>query len=129
MMGYIDNWYLAAPLLAEKYHMTALLFLITDKLPERKIRSLGGWSEEGDERYLSWEEVGWMTAAGVFEVHSHTASHSRLWDQRRSRDETTQAMCDDIAKSARTLTPPRIPPRSSPCVADGATSGTAGQTR
>jgi peptidoglycan/xylan/chitin deacetylase (PgdA/CDA1 family) len=100
--GYLDNWYLATPLL-EKYGMTALLFLITDTLEEQKKRAIGTWMEDGPERYLSWEEVDLMVASGVFEVHTHTHTHTRFWVGEQSAAATKLAVCQDIAASIKTL--------------------------
>lgn len=100
--GYFDNWYLAAPIL-EKYGMRAMLFVITGKIDERKKRAIGGWREEEDERYLSWEEIDWMIDSGIFEIHSHTHSHIRPWRTERCGAETKQAILQDIASSIKTL--------------------------
>lgn len=100
--GYLDNWYLATPLL-EKYGMNALLFVITGKIQERQQRSIGAWDEQDEACYLSWEEIDLMVASGVFEVHSHTHTHTRLWNGETSASETKISVCEDVAVSLQIL--------------------------
>lgn len=61
--GYRDNCYVAAPIL-KKYGMKALLFVITGQVKDEQTRQpTDTWFEEGDERYLSWEEIRSMVEA------------------------------------------------------------------
>jgi hypothetical protein len=102
--GYFDNYYLATPLL-EKYGMTALLFVITGKIKERVERSIGGWNEEGDDRYLSWAEIDLMVNRGVFEIHTHTHTHTHtpFWMGEHSAAETRLAIHEDVSLSIQAL--------------------------
>ncbi len=100
--GYLDNWYLVTPLL-KKYGFKASLFVITSKVQGKQSRSVGGWNEQDDDRYLSWEEVDAMVESGVFEVHSHTHSHTKFWLNETSEAETADAILKDVATSLRIL--------------------------
>ena len=100
--GYLDNLYLATPLL-KKYGFKASLFVITGKIQDRQVRSIGNWDETGDQRDLSWEEIDLMVASGVFEVHSHTHTHTQFWADERSESNTLDAICQDIAVSMKIL--------------------------
>lgn len=100
--GYLDNWYLVTPLL-KKYGFKASLFVITSKVQDKQPRSVGGWNEQDDDRYLSWEEVDAMVESGVFEVHSHTHTHAKFWLSEPSEAETADAIFKDVATSLRIL--------------------------
>jgi peptidoglycan/xylan/chitin deacetylase (PgdA/CDA1 family) len=100
--GYLDNWYLAAPLL-KKYGFKASIFVVTNKIHDKKMRTIGTWKEQDDDRYLSWDEVDAMVESGVFEVHSHTHSHTKFWLNETSGAETAREIIDDIATSLHIL--------------------------
>lgn len=100
--GYRDNCYVAAPLL-EKHGMNALLFVITGKVKDEQTRPPSDtWLEEGDERYLSREEMKSMAESGIFELHSHTHSHDSSWINSSSPN-IRQVVQQDIATSVQTL--------------------------
>ena len=100
--GYRDNCYVAAPIL-KKYGMNALLFVITGKVKDEQTRQpTDTWLEEGDERYLSWEEIRSMVDSGIFELHSHTHSHDPSWINSSSAN-IRQIVQQDIATSVQTL--------------------------
>jgi len=100
--GYRDNCYLAGPLL-EKYEMKAILFVITGKVKDENTKPPSDdWLEEGDERFLSWEEIKSMTDSGIFEIHSHTHSHDPSWITSSSAN-IRQTVSTDIATSLQTL--------------------------
>jgi hypothetical protein len=82
--GYLDNWVNAYPLL-RKYGFTATVFVATDFTdPRDTVRKTleDNWagkvgSEELDwYGYLSMSELREMTRSGVFEVGSHTRTHT-----------------------------------------------------
>lgn len=100
--GYRDSWYLAAPLL-RKYGMNALLFVITGRIKECEPKPIDdGWRAEGDERYLSWQELKEMVGSGIFEIHSHTHTHDFSWIQ-APFEEARRTVQWDIATSIQTL--------------------------
>lgn len=96
--GYRDSWHLAAPLL-RKYKMRALLFVVTSKIRDVPHPLIGDWTETGDDRFLSWEEIRAMSDSGLFEIHSHTHSHRQFWLGSDVKKEVT----DDIAASIEAL--------------------------
>lgn len=100
--GYLDNWYLATPLL-RKYGFKALVFVITEKIQAQQPRSIGKWDEMGDQVFLSWQEIDAMVESGVFEVHSHTHTHTKLWGNEISTFDTCQSICRDVATSLQIL--------------------------
>ena len=61
--GYEDNYTALFPLL-QKYHVHALIFLITQKI--------------GTAGYLTWPQIKQMQASGLVDFGSHTCSHRRL---------------------------------------------------
>lgn len=88
--GYLDNYVYAHPVLRE-FGLKAVLFLITCWLGEGAPRPTGATpdhrtcmrlAQEGRaaEMMLNWAEAAEMQAAGTFEFHSHTHSHTR-WDR------------------------------------------------
>ncbi|SEL55963.1 polysaccharide deacetylase family protein [Nitrosovibrio tenuis] len=100
--GYRDNCYIAAPLL-EKYGMNAILFVVTGKIKDEQTgQPTDTWLEEGDERYLSWDEIKSMVDSGIFELHSHTHSHDSSWINSSSAN-IRQVVQQDIAISVQTL--------------------------
>jgi peptidoglycan/xylan/chitin deacetylase (PgdA/CDA1 family) len=100
--GYRDNCYLAAQLL-KKYGMNALLFVITGNIKDEQTKKpTDTWLEEGDERYLSWEEIKSMTDSGLFEVHSHTHSHDPSWVNNSSAN-IRQVVRQDVSRSVQIL--------------------------
>ena len=100
--GYLDNWYLVTPLL-KKYGFKASLFVVTTKILDKQSRAIGSWSEQGDDQFLSWEEVDAMVESGVFDVHSHTHTHTRFWLNEISETETARAIYNDVFKSLQIL--------------------------
>lgn len=96
--GYLDNYVYAHPVLQE-FGLHGVIFLITGRIgaksqPRRHAgtgndlpacpnhRDAKALVDAGraDEVMLRWSEVEAMQAAGTFEFHSHTHSHTR-WDQ------------------------------------------------
>ena len=100
--GYRDNWHLAAPIL-EKYGMRALLFVVTSKVKNAPEPLSGDWREEGDDCFLSWEEIHSMSDSGLFEIHTHTHSHRRFWLDAQSASETRRMVYQDVATSIDVL--------------------------
>lgn len=117
--GYLDNWVHAHPVLQE-FGLKASLFLITGWIGDGPVRPHAGQAgvlelpdhrqamaakAQGrlDEAFLRWSEVEAMVAAGTFDFHSHTHSHTR-WDRtiadQSARDE---ALADDLQSSLATL--------------------------
>ncbi|MBI5200234.1 MAG: polysaccharide deacetylase family protein [Elusimicrobia bacterium] len=89
--GYADNWIYAYPLL-KKRRMLAQLFVVTDRIGRGKprLRADQGGSlpdtisrERAPEGFLNWAECLAMSADGVFEIGSHTATH-RDFDRRKT---------------------------------------------
>lgn len=111
--GYLDNFIHAHPVLAE-FGFKAVLFLVTGWTGDGPVRHAAATPDHGtcmarvkagnhDEVMLRWSEVDVMRAAGTFEFHSHTHSHTR-WD----RVETDIGMrrthlADDLAASRASL--------------------------
>jgi peptidoglycan/xylan/chitin deacetylase (PgdA/CDA1 family) len=89
--GYLDNGLHAAPVLAE-LGMQAVIFTVTSWMGDGVPRSGGQDSPDhreckrriaagdADSVILRWSEAELLQAAGVFEFHSHTHSHTR-WDK------------------------------------------------
>ena len=82
--GYLDNWVNAFPIL-KKYRLKATVFVSTDFIdPTETVRKNLEDYWEGktalDELdwygYLSWNELRTMSKNGVFEIGSHTQSHT-----------------------------------------------------
>lgn len=117
--GYLDNWVYAHPVLKE-FGQRATLFLITGWMGEGEVRPHAGQpgvpdvpthgqamaaAADGklDAAFLRWSEVEAMRAAGTFDFHSHTHSHTR-WDcQIADQAVRNQALADDLAASRATL--------------------------
>lgn len=117
--GYLDNYVYAHPILAE-FGLKAALFLITGSIGEGPARACAGegavpdtpshgackeavQAGRADAVMLRWSEIERMRAAGSFEFHSHTHSHTR-WDKvepdRPARDAKLAA---DLAQSRAEL--------------------------
>ncbi|MYN13848.1 polysaccharide deacetylase family protein [Pusillimonas sp. TS35] len=94
--GYLDNWVYAYPLL-KQYGFSAMLFLVTAWAGDGPLRPHLGQASlpetpdhrdceariaEGraDEVIVRWSEAQAMQDDGVFEIHSHTDTHTR-WDK------------------------------------------------
>ena len=117
--GYLDNWVYAHPVLQE-LGQRATIFLITGWVgdgPQRAHAGESGWPDvpnhneamvaaangQLDTAFLRWSEVDAMRAAGTFDFHSHTHSHTR-WD-RTVADQAARdaALAADLATSRATL--------------------------
>jgi peptidoglycan/xylan/chitin deacetylase (PgdA/CDA1 family) len=118
--GYLDNYVHAHPVLRE-FGLHAVIFLITGWIGDGPPRQHAGAGSEfptcpnhreamalvkngdADQAMLRWSEVEAMRAAGTFEFHSHTHSHTR-WDQQLA-DRTARrvALADDLAQSRQAL--------------------------
>ena len=117
--GYLDNWIYAHPVLQE-FGQRATIFLITGwvgdgparpqagqpglpEVPSHKQAMAAAADGRLDAAFLRWSEVDAMRAAGTFDFHSHTHSHTR-WDQtvadQAARD---AALAADLAASRATL--------------------------
>jgi peptidoglycan/xylan/chitin deacetylase (PgdA/CDA1 family) len=89
--GYLDNAIYAAPILSE-FGMKAVVFVVTDWMGDGPIRHETEVhadhreckrriaAGDADSVILRWSEAELLAEQGVFEWHSHTASHIR-WDQ------------------------------------------------
>lgn len=88
--GYLDNFVYAHPILQE-FGFKAVLFLITGWLGDGALRPKSETpnhrtcmdrvkQDRKDDVMLRWSEVDAMAAAGTFEFHSHTDTHTR-WDR------------------------------------------------
>jgi len=117
--GYLDNWVYAHPVLQE-FGQRATIFLITGWIGDGPCRPHAGpgaapevpthkqamaAAAEGklDDAFLRWSEVEAMRAAGTFDFHSHTHSHTR-WDQQLADQATRDAaLADDLGNSRATL--------------------------
>lgn len=112
--GYLDNRTYAAPVLAE-FGMKAVIFVVTGWLGEGvprtgtpdapdhsecKRRIAAG---EPDSVILRWSEAEQLQAAGVFEFHSHTHSHTR-WDRQVVElNARGRALAEDLVASRQAL--------------------------
>jgi peptidoglycan/xylan/chitin deacetylase (PgdA/CDA1 family) len=94
--GYLNNWVYAHPIL-KKYNMRATMFIVTGLIGEGGPRPVAGETQvlpemishkrgkamiaagHPDPVMVRWSEVHAMQAAGTFEFHSHTDTHTR-WD-------------------------------------------------
>jgi len=95
--GYLDNWVHAHPIL-KKYGLRASMFVVTGLIGDGPLRPCA--EQEGmtlprlpshlecralwaagstDSAMLRWSEIQAMRAAGTFEFHCHTYTHTR-WD-------------------------------------------------
>ena len=118
--GYLDNYVYAHPVL-QRYGLNAVLFLVTGWIGEGPPRPHAGLGDElplcpdhrgckeairsgaADSVMLRWSEVLLMRAAGTFEFHSHTHSHTR-WDQLCTDPMAKrQQLNDDLALSRLTM--------------------------
>jgi peptidoglycan/xylan/chitin deacetylase (PgdA/CDA1 family) len=117
--GYLDNYVHAYPVL-KRYGQHALIFAVTDWIGDGPARPTAGETGEpplfchrdcherirsglADEVIMRWSEVDRTRADGVFEFHSHTASHQR-WDKLcAGRDEKIAALATDLQSAAATL--------------------------
>lgn len=85
--GYLDNWVWAFPYL-KKYNLKATLFASSefvdkktkirpiadpDKPVEKQIDKLENWG------FLSWEEMREMEKSGLFDIQSHTMTHTKYF--------------------------------------------------
>lgn len=88
--GYLDNYLHAHPVLQE-FGMRAVLFVVTGWIGDGPVRAQGESPDhreckrriaagEPDSVIVRWSEIEAMQAAGTFEFHSHTHSHTR-WDR------------------------------------------------
>lgn len=111
--GWLDNWIHAHPILAE-FGLHAVLFAVTGWIGNGPARGTAPPLDHRngkaaiaagrtDDAMLRWSEIEAMAAAGTFECHSHTHSHTR-WDRQMppgpARDE---ALAADLASSRETL--------------------------
>jgi peptidoglycan/xylan/chitin deacetylase (PgdA/CDA1 family) len=118
--GYLDNYVHAHPVLLE-FGLHGVIFLVTGWLGEGPARSHAGSGGElpacpnhkeaaaliregqADQAMLRWSEVAAMQAAGTFEFHSHTHSHTR-WDKTVADPAARrEALAADLATSRATL--------------------------
>ena len=119
--GYLDNYVHAHPVLRE-FGLRGVVFLITGRIGSesqpRRHAGMGGElpacpnhreakrlidAGRTDEVMLRWSEVEAMQAAGTFEFHSHTHSHTR-WDKTVADPAARRAaLADDLAASRATL--------------------------
>src|SRR5262249_31573288 len=70
------NFYTAAAPLLEIHGMSALMFLISNRVVTNGMKPRT-WRNSDDQDYLSWNEVNELTVRG-FEFGSHTCSHQKL---------------------------------------------------
>lgn len=117
--GYLDNWVYAHPVLQE-FGQRATIFLITGwvgdgtprphagqpgvpQVPSHKQAMAAAADGKLDAAFLRWSEVEAMQAAGTFDFHSHTHSHTR-WDHKiAGQAERDAALAEDLAVSRETL--------------------------
>jgi peptidoglycan/xylan/chitin deacetylase (PgdA/CDA1 family) len=113
--GYLDNYLHAHPVLVE-FGLKAVLFVVTGWLgdgPARRGADLACPDHneckrliaagEADRAMARWSELEEMAAAGSFEFHSHTQSHTR-WDREIADAEERDArLAQDLATSRAAL--------------------------
>lgn len=111
--GWLDNWLYAHPALAE-FGLHAVLFLVSGRVGDGPPRAAAKVlhhraakaaiaAGRADESVLRWSEIEAMGAAGSFEFHSHTHSHTR-WDRLLPPgEERDAALAQDLAASRETL--------------------------
>jgi peptidoglycan/xylan/chitin deacetylase (PgdA/CDA1 family) len=82
--GRASLWTVGAPLL-RRHGMTGIAFLVPGRtvsrpgpLPPTIDDDPAAGAAAGDEGLLSWEQVGALARAGVFEFQSHTHTHARV---------------------------------------------------
>lgn len=113
--GYLDNYIHAFPTL-RRYGLHATVFAVTDWIGSGPLRPLGGQhlpshrecveaiqTGRADDVVMRWAEVEQTLTEGVFEFHSHTASHTR-WDKTcRTPEAKSEALANDLARSRQSL--------------------------
>lgn len=117
--GYLDNYVHAYPTL-RRNGQHAVLFAVTDWIGDGPCRAVAGEANAppllnhrdcqnrirnsaADEAIVRWSEIERMGAGNTFEIHSHTASHTR-WDKTcPDAAEKTASIASDLLRSARTL--------------------------
>ena len=111
--GYLDNYLHAHPVLAE-FGQKALLFVVTGWMGAGPVRLQGDCPNhkrckaliaggETDAVVLRWAEAEAMQAAGTFEFHSHTDTHTR-WDKQLPPGAARlDAMMAELSRSAEVL--------------------------
>lgn len=118
--GYLDNYVHAYPVLRQR-GLHAIVFAVTDWIgAEVAGRPVAGdattpptfnhrqciehiQNGRADAAMMRWSEIRRTQADGVFEVHSHTASHTR-WDKiSHNAAEKTAALTDDLQRSRAAL--------------------------
>jgi len=120
--GYLDNWVHAHPIL-QKYGMHAVVFVVTGWMGQGEVRPHAGEAgaplpatpdhrgcEEAifrqgraDEVMMRWSEARAAIAAGTFEIHCHTHSHTRWLRREISREEKCAGIRDDLARAREEL--------------------------
>jgi peptidoglycan/xylan/chitin deacetylase (PgdA/CDA1 family) len=111
--GYLDNYLHAHPVLAE-FGQKALLFVVTGWMGAGPVRMQGDCPNhkrckaliaggEADAVILRWAEVEAMQAAGTFEFHSHTDTHTRWDKQLPPGTARLDAMAAELSRSAEVL--------------------------
>lgn len=117
--GYLDNYVHAYPTLRQ-YGLHAVVFAVTDWIGEGPARAFAGQAGapallnhrdcyeqiqagQPDAAIMRWSEVERTQTEGVFEYHSHTASHTR-WDKICvDAEEKSAALRNDLERSRQTL--------------------------
>jgi peptidoglycan/xylan/chitin deacetylase (PgdA/CDA1 family) len=117
--GYLDNYVHAYPVL-KRYGQHALIFAVTNWIGDGPARPTAAETGEpplfnhrdcherirsglADDVIMRWSEIERTRDDGVFEFHSHTASHQR-WDKIcASSDEKIAALAGDLQLAATTL--------------------------
>ena len=117
--GYLDNYVHAYPVL-KRFGLHAVVFAVTDWLQDGPARPVFGETNApqllnhrecseriqagcSDEAIMRWSEAERAFIEGVFEFHSHTASHTR-WDKISTcSSEKAEALANDLARSRDAL--------------------------
>lgn len=121
--GYLDNWVYAHPIL-QAHGMHAVVFVVTGWMGQGPVRPHAGDSSallpatpdhrgcedaifrqgQADPVMMRWDEARAAIAAGTFEVHCHTHSHTR-WLQRADLDRSQRrsGLDADLAKARHVL--------------------------
>jgi len=120
--GYLDNWVYAHPILL-KYGMHAVVFVVTGWMGEGPVRPHAGQpgvtlpptpdhrgceaailrDDRTDEVMMRWSEARAMIAAGTFEVHCHTHSHTRWLKQDITREQKCEGITRDLSMARLVL--------------------------